>query len=55
MKQLQEIRHCMYHDAPRRDIGCLHCPFSLKIGEIWTCWYRPNIQQNSEGDENENL
>lgn len=43
MKQLQEIRRCMYRDAPRVDIGCLHCPYSLKIGEVWTCWYKPKV------------
>lgn len=43
MKQLQEIRHCMYRDAPRVDIGCLHCPYSLKIGEVWMCWYKPEV------------
>lgn len=41
IKQLQEIRHCMFKDARRTDLGCLHCAFSMKIGGVWTCWYKP--------------
>lgn len=39
MNELVNITHCPRTGNPRRDIGCLHCPFSLKLGGAWTCWF----------------
>lgn len=39
MNGLTNITHCPRTDSPRRDIGCLHCPFSMKLGDAWTCLF----------------
>lgn len=40
IRELKDMTHCDYRDAPRTDNGCLHCVCSMKLGSLWLCTYQ---------------
>lgn len=38
--QYRPLGHwCWKTNSQRRDLGCLHCEWSMKIGACWFCFY----------------
>lgn len=44
----KDMTWCPRLQCQRTDMGCLHCTWSAKLGEVWACWFEENEQRVSD-------